>query len=147
MKNAPCLLVATLITLLNFSALGQVDVLTHNRANTFYVGWNGGTAGPLDIRNNYTGPGFPIDFYTSNNQVGTITPVGFHGIGSATLGTNFGTFPNHWLDVDIGDINVHQLNHGYRIGGSDTSVGSNFVLWHGTNGDIRNISPSLVLGE
>ncbi|MES2622660.1 MAG: hypothetical protein V4615_17560, partial [Bacteroidota bacterium] len=55
---------------------------------------------------------------------------------TGAVGIGNGHVPNHYLDVDLGDININTITKGYRIGGSG-STASNFVLWH--NGRITNI--------
>ncbi len=107
---------------------------------TEYLGWaNSGTAKDVDVTNNFSSQNINFsthDGTTVSQKMIILGNPGYVGIGSAALGTNFTTFPNHWLDVDQGDININRLDHGYRIGGFGTTT-SDFVLWH--NGRITNI--------
>ena len=76
-----------------------------------FLGFNAGVPGSLEIRNDFTGPGQPINFFTNNTQQMTILgPTGFVGIGLSN--------PLYRLSVQD-DINVNTivLNTGYRING------------------------------
>ncbi len=148
----------TIMMLLKLSSNAQVSVVGNAGVPANYDGWDILQPFPLSMKHEAVQP---IDFYTNAgaltflNQKMQITananPLldGFVGIGNsnAAVGTAFqpgGTFPNFKLDVDGGDINIHLIAQGYRIGGSGGSA-SNFVLRH--NGILSNIYVGVLAGN
>jgi hypothetical protein len=73
-------------------------------------------------------------FNAAFTAVDTQTPI-FEDATNLRIGIGT-TSPSFKLDVSSGDINLHTITNGYRIGGSASST-SNYVLWH--NGDISSI--------
>ncbi len=104
MKKATLLSISLALTLNTFS---QSDVagpgIGHQRIPGFYVGWTPGflsVPGPLDIRNNFSGPGQPINFFTTNIQRVTI-------LGNTNL---FGT-------ANSGFVGLNNANPTFNIDG------------------------------
>ena len=118
----------------NFGSLGD------------YVGWDGTTTIPLDIRHNNTTTPQNIDFYTDNSLRMSI--VGNTGInnGFVGIGSNLGAYVSSFqLDVE-NQINVNfnnvtpinQLGVGYHIGGITViQIPGVSNLYAGTNSGVN----------
>jgi hypothetical protein len=132
MKWKSNLLLTILLFGLSEILLAQVSRLSNisTAATNEYIGWNGSglaTSKDLDIENNYSSQNINLStFDGSLIKRMTILNTGEVGIG---------IFPPSWkLDVD-GDVNINDINSGFKIG-PGLSL-SKYVLWH--NGNTSNI--------
>lgn len=114
------IIVILLVTMFSFQKLHSQSTISGIGGNvrpgtTAILGWDGtgANAGSLEIRNYFTGPGQPINFFTNTFQVGTFLANGNFGIGAAIV------TPLFQLDVD-NEINVYQhiATGSYKINGN-----------------------------
>lgn len=103
----------TLILIIaNSHAQGQWNLTGGNNItlSTQYLGTNGSSTSPLQIKTIETGgSALPINFFTNNLQRVTILSGGNFGIGTAT--------PTNLLQVSGGDVDVATSAKGYKLMG------------------------------
>lgn len=109
MKNKIKSIIIIVSVLITQNISAQVTGTGTNRpgASPGVVGWTTGTAGSLEIRNDFTSPGQPIEFYTNNALQMTVNGSGQLGIGIS---------PTFKLQV-LGAIDINTPTTYYSIGG------------------------------
>ncbi len=132
MKQKIKSLFIVMIVIVKFNpASGQATMASNHCTGGWFLGWDGtGSAGELQIRNDFSSVLANINFYTGGSKKATLLNNGNFG-----MSNSFPFFtPAHMLDIDGGDINVGSIfgndQNGYMIGG-------NYVLRH--KGAIQSI--------
>ncbi len=161
-KKIQVIAIIGIMLLSNLAVNAQCDVLNHVRVNGYYVGWapgGGSVAGALDIRNDFTGTLYPIDFYIGNNKYMTLNTAGDLNIVGGSNGYKINTNMILWHGGNTNDIfvgasagNTSMSGHNNTLVGKSAGVAittgtSNTAIGHNAGMAITTGSSNTAVGK